>query len=138
MKELRVAVVGGGLAGLAAALECADVGASVTLFEARRRLGGATFSIRRKGYWLDNGQHVALRCCTAYRSFLRRIGVEQHLEIQPRLRIPVLGADGSAAVPDRTALPPTRGAVTCRRERAARRRPFASVAVVRLTRRRTS
>jgi hydroxysqualene dehydroxylase len=106
MKNLRVAVVGGGLAGLAAALDCADAGASVTLFESRRRLGGATFSVRRKGYWLDNGQHVALRCCTAYRAFLRRIGVEQHLEIQPRLRIPVLGSDGSSATLDRTALPP--------------------------------
>jgi squalene-associated FAD-dependent desaturase len=106
MKDVRVAVVGGGLAGLAAALECADAGASVTLFESRRRLGGATFSVRRKGYWLDNGQHVALRCCTAYRAFLRRIGVEHHLEIQPRLRIPVLSSDGSTAVLDRTALPP--------------------------------
>ena len=105
MKGLRVAVVGGGLAGLSAALECADQGASVTLFESRRRLGGATFSVRRKGYWLDNGQHVALRCCTAYRGFLRRIGVERQLEIQPRLRIPVLDADGRAAVLDRTALP---------------------------------
>ena len=104
MRDLRVAVVGGGLAGLAAALECADAGASVTLFEARRRLGGATFSVRRKGYWLDNGQHVALRCCTAYRAFLRRLGVEQHLEIQPRLRIPVLRADGPTAVLERDAL----------------------------------
>jgi hydroxysqualene dehydroxylase len=105
MKDLRIAVVGGGLAGLAAALECADAGASVTLFEARKRLGGATFSVRRNGYWLDNGQHIALRCCTAYRAFLRRLGVEDLLEIQPRLRIPVLGPDGRRAVLDRTGLP---------------------------------
>ncbi len=105
MRDRRVAIVGGGLAGLAAALECADAGAQVTLFEARRRLGGATFSVRRNGYWLDNGQHVALRCCTAYRAFLRRLGVEQHLELQPRLRIPVLAADGRLAVLDRDALP---------------------------------
>ena len=105
MRDLRVAIVGGGLAGLAAALECADAGATVTLFEARRRLGGATFSVRRNGYWLDNGQHVALRCCTAYRGFLRRLGVEQQLELQPRLRIPVLNAAGRLAVLDRDALP---------------------------------
>ncbi len=60
----RVAVVGGGLAGLAAAIDCADGGAAVTLYEARSRLGGATFSFERNGLWLDNGQHVALRCCT--------------------------------------------------------------------------
>jgi hypothetical protein len=42
-------VVGGGLAGIAAALELADDGASVTLFEARTRLGGATYSVQRNG-----------------------------------------------------------------------------------------
>jgi hydroxysqualene dehydroxylase len=105
VRKLSVAVVGAGLAGLAAALECADAGASVTLFESRRRLGGATFSVRRSGYWLDNGQHVALRCCTAYRGFLRRLGVEHLLEIQPRLHIPVLAPGGNRAALDRSALP---------------------------------
>ncbi|HEX5583438.1 hydroxysqualene dehydroxylase HpnE, partial [Gaiella sp.] len=100
-----MAVVGGGLAGIAAALECADAGASVTLLESRTRLGGATFSVRRNGYWLDNGQHVALRCCTAYRAFLRRLGVERLLEVQPRLRIPVLAPGGATALLTRTSLP---------------------------------
>jgi squalene-associated FAD-dependent desaturase len=101
----RVAVVGGGLAGLAAAVECAGAGASVTLYEARPRLGGATFSIRRNGYWLDNGQHVALRCCTEYLAFLERIGTRHLLDVQPRLRIPVLAEGGRRATLDRTALP---------------------------------
>jgi hydroxysqualene dehydroxylase len=105
MSTLQVAVVGGGLAGLAAAVECADAGADVTLYESRPRLGGATFSIRRNGCWLDNGQHVALRCCTAYRGFLRRLGVEGELELQRRMRIPVLGADGRMEILERTALP---------------------------------
>ena len=87
---MRVAVVGGGLAGLAAAIECADSGAEVTLYEARSRLGGATFSFERRGLELDNGQHVALRCCTAYLAFLRRLGVEDLLPLQRRLHIPVL------------------------------------------------
>ncbi len=73
---MRVAVVGGGLAGIAAALECADAGAEVTLLEGRPRLGGATFSIRRDGIWMDNGQHVFLRCCTEYRRFLERIDAD--------------------------------------------------------------
>jgi squalene-associated FAD-dependent desaturase len=102
---VNVTVVGGGLAGLAAALECAENGASVTLLEARPRVGGATFSIERNGYWLDNGQHVALRCCTEYRAFLRRIGVEHLLAVQPRLRIPVLADSGRRATIARNGLP---------------------------------
>jgi hydroxysqualene dehydroxylase len=101
----RVVVVGGGLAGLAAALECADAGSRVTVLEARRRLGGATFSVRRDGYWLDNGQHVALRCCTAYLAFLRRLGVADRVAMQPRLHIPVLAPGGRRAALDRTSFP---------------------------------
>jgi squalene-associated FAD-dependent desaturase len=87
-------VVGGGLAGLAAALECADGGAEVTLLEARPRLGGATFSIHRDGMWMDNGQHVFLRCCTAYRRLLVRLGVEADTVLQERLDVPVVAEDG--------------------------------------------
>ena len=101
----EVAVVGGGLAGITAALECADAGASVTVFESRSRLGGATFSIERNGLWLDNGQHIALRCCTEYRRLLERLGTERFLDVQSRLSIPVLDVDGRAARFNRTALP---------------------------------
>ena len=83
-------MVGGGLAGLASAVELAAAGAEVTLYESRARLGGATFSFERNGLWLDNGQHVALRCCTAYLGFLRRLGVESLLPMQRRLHVPVL------------------------------------------------
>ena len=102
----RVAVVGGGLAGLAAAIECADHGADVTLYEGRSRLGGATFSFSRNGLELDNGQHVALRCCTAYLGFLRRIGVESLLPMQSRLRVPILREGMPPAMLSRAALPP--------------------------------
>lgn len=101
----RIAVVGGGLAGIAAALACADGGASVTLFEARRQLGGATFSIERNGHLLDNGQHVTLRCCDQYLSFLRRIGSDGLLDMQPRLRIPILLASGRTTYLQRSRLP---------------------------------
>jgi hydroxysqualene dehydroxylase len=102
---MRVVVVGGGLAGIAAALECADAGASVTLLESRPRLGGATFSVEKEGLWLDNGQHVFLRCCTAYRAFVRRLGVEDDVVLQPRLEIPVLSPGGSTAWLRRNGLP---------------------------------
>ena len=64
-------VVGGGLAGITAALDCAAAGASVTLVEVRRRLGGAAYSFERDGLAMDNGQHVFLRCCHAYRGAAR-------------------------------------------------------------------
>ncbi len=101
----RVIVVGGGLAGLTAALACADAGADVTVFEARPRLGGATFSFRREGLRVDNGQHVFLRCCTAYRSFLNRVGAEGLVTLQPRLRIPLVSPGGRMATLGRSPLP---------------------------------
>jgi squalene-associated FAD-dependent desaturase len=100
-----VAVVGGGLAGLSAAIECAGAGASVTLYEARPRLGGETFSFERNGLWLDNGQHVALRCCSAYLAFLHRLGVAHLLPLQPALRVPVLREGEPPALIARNGLP---------------------------------
>jgi hydroxysqualene dehydroxylase len=101
----RIAVVGGGLAGMAAALACADAGAQVTLLERRRRLGGATWSFRHKGLSFDNGQHVFLRCCTAYRAFLDRLGVADRVRLQSRLDVPVLGPGGTSSRLRRDHLP---------------------------------
>ena len=103
--EPRIVVVGGGLAGLSAALACADGGARVTLLEARPRLGGATFSFQREGLWVDNGQHVFLRCCTAYRGFLARVGAEDLTFLQPRMAIRVLAPYGRSGWLRRGALP---------------------------------
>ncbi|HEV7585309.1 MAG TPA: hydroxysqualene dehydroxylase HpnE [Solirubrobacteraceae bacterium] len=90
MSSGRVAVIGGGLAGIAAALDCAEAGAEVTLVEVRRRLGGAAYAFERDGLHMDNGQHVFLRCCLAYRGLLARLGSESQVQVQPRLEIPVL------------------------------------------------
>ncbi len=97
MSRSRICVVGGGLAGMAAALACADAGAQVTLVERRRRLGGATWSFRHNGLWFDNGQHVFLRCCTAYRAFLDRLGVADRVRLQSRLDMPVIAPGGRTA-----------------------------------------
>jgi hydroxysqualene dehydroxylase len=100
-----VVVVGGGLAGVSAALDCARAQKSVTLVEVRPRLGGAVYSFERDGLWLDNGQHVFLRCCDAYRDLLARLGTTEDTVLQDRLAIPVLAPGRSPAWLRRTGLP---------------------------------
>ncbi|MYZ10059.1 NAD(P)-binding protein, partial [Streptomyces sp. SID2999] len=86
-------VVGGGLAGVTAALALADAGVRVTLLEGRPRLGGLAFSFQRGDLTVDNGQHVYLRCCTAYRWFLDRIEGTALAPLQNRLDVPVVDLD---------------------------------------------
>jgi squalene-associated FAD-dependent desaturase len=97
---VRAAVVGGGLAGLAAALELADAGHDVTLYEARPTLGGAVQTLpEREGDPSpppDNGQHIALGCFTEYLSFLDRIG-ESGSYVRRPLVLPVVAEDGKRA-----------------------------------------
>lgn len=64
----RVAVIGGGWAGLAAAVELGAAGIPVTLFEAGRELGGRARRVEIQGHALDNGQHLLIG---AYRETLR-------------------------------------------------------------------
>ena len=90
MRSPHAVVVGGGLAGITAALQLAEAGMSVTLVESRTRLGGLAFSFRRGELTVDNGQHVYLRCCTAYSWFLDRIDGAHLAPLQDRLDVPVL------------------------------------------------
>jgi len=100
-----VAVVGGGLAGIAAALRLADAGRTVTLFESKPWLGGLTHSFRRGDLHVDNGQHVFLRCCTAYRDLLDRLGVTDRTVLQERLDIAVRQPGAAPTRLRRTSLP---------------------------------
>lgn len=90
LRSSRVVVIGGGLAGITSALRLADAGLDVTLLEGRPRLGGLAFSFRRGELTVDNGQHVYLRCCTAYRWFLDRVDGARLAPLQNRLDVPVL------------------------------------------------
>jgi len=90
---VKAAVVGGGLAGCAAALELRDAGHEVTLLEARPTLGGAVQTLpERDGDPApppDNGQHIALGCFTEYLAFLERIGESGSVR-RMRLSLPVV------------------------------------------------
>ncbi|MEU5217519.1 hydroxysqualene dehydroxylase HpnE [Streptomyces sp. NPDC020807] len=89
-RQPHVVVVGGGLAGITSALQLSDAGVRVTLLEGRPRLGGLAFSFRRGDLNVDNGQHVYLRCCTAYRWFLDRVDGAHLAPVQDRMDVPVL------------------------------------------------
>jgi squalene-associated FAD-dependent desaturase len=97
---VKAVVVGGGLAGLAAALELTAEGHELTLLEARPTLGGAVQTLpEREGDPSpppDNGQHIALGCFTAYLDFLEEIGEAGALR-RLRLALPVIAEDGSVA-----------------------------------------
>jgi hydroxysqualene dehydroxylase len=97
---VKVAVVGGGLAGLAGALDLVDAGHAVTVYEARPTLGGAVQTLpEREGDPEpppDNGQHIALGCFTEYVRFLERVG-EGGSFLRMRLGLPVIGEDGRVA-----------------------------------------
>lgn len=94
---MRVAVVGGGLAGLAAALSLAESGAKVDLFERSRLLGGRATSFEIDGVEVDNGQHVFLGCCTEFRAFVDRAGMSEALYLQDRFDALVVSRDGKTA-----------------------------------------
>ncbi len=78
--ELRdtpsVGIIGGGLAGMAAAAALAVRGCRVELFERRKHLGGRAGSFHDPEWdaWIDHCPHVSLGCCTNLADFCRRLG----------------------------------------------------------------
>jgi squalene-associated FAD-dependent desaturase len=97
---VKAAVVGGGLAGCAAALELVGAGHDVTVLEARPTLGGAVQTLpEREGDPSpppDNGQHIALGCFIEYLRFLDEIG-QTGAYRRERMALPVIGADGTVS-----------------------------------------
>jgi squalene-associated FAD-dependent desaturase len=78
----RVAVIGGGLAGLASAVALGSAGFEVDIYEARNFLGGRATSWPAGGdggEMIDNCQHVLLRCCVNLLDLYRRLGVEKKI-----------------------------------------------------------
>ena len=83
----RCVIVGGGVAGIAAAVRLAEHGVPVTLVETRQRLGGraTSFVDPTTGDVVDNCQHVLMRCCTSLLDLYRRLGVADRIEWHRRL-----------------------------------------------------
>jgi hydroxysqualene dehydroxylase len=94
---LDVVVIGAGFAGLSAATALAESGARVLVLEARPRLGGraTAFQDRVSGELVDNGQHVLFGCYHGTFAFLRRIGAERHVQLQPSLEVPFITPTGA-------------------------------------------
>jgi squalene-associated FAD-dependent desaturase len=101
----RVAVVGGGLAGLAAGCALAEGGLQVTLFEKRPYLGGRASSYQHPGTGevVDNCQHVLLGCCTNLIEFYERIGAEDKIRWYDRMTF--IEPGGRASVIEPSGLP---------------------------------
>jgi zeta-carotene desaturase len=102
----RVAIAGGGLAGLSAACALADEGFRVTLLERRPYLGGRASSYEHPGTGevVDNCQHVLLGCCTNLIDFYERTGVDDKIRwydsltfLEPGGRASVIGSSGLPA-----------------------------------------
>ncbi len=93
--EYDAVVVGGGFAGLSAAVHLASSGARVVVLESRRQLGGRATSYRDRATAevVDNGQHVIFGCYRETRRFLRTIGVEADLRLQASLGVTYVGAN---------------------------------------------
>ncbi len=103
--EKSIAVVGGGLAGLAAGCALSDAGFRVTLFERRPYLGGRASSYQHPatGEVIDNCQHVLLGCCTNLIDLYQRTGVVDKIRWFDRLTF--LEPGGRASVIGPSPLP---------------------------------
>ncbi|MCC6680026.1 MAG: FAD-dependent oxidoreductase [Phycisphaeraceae bacterium] len=105
MADTSCIIVGGGLAGIAAAVRLAEAGVPVTVIETRQRLGGraTSFTDPTTGDTLDNCQHVLMRCCTHLLDLYRRLGVEDCIEWHDRFYF--IPADGRVDLMQADSLP---------------------------------
>lgn len=105
---MHVVIIGGGFAGLKAAVDLADQGIRVTLLESRNSLGGRarSFIDPATGEVVDNGQHLFLASYKETLAFLRRLGTDRHLVFQQRLKVSFVQPGGKVSHLDCPAAPP--------------------------------
>ena len=102
-----VAIVGGGLAGLAAGCALSDSGFRVTLFERRPYLGGRASSYEHPGTGevVDNCQHVLFKLCTNLIAFYKQIGIEDKIRWFDQMTFIEPGGRRSVLKPSRLPAP---------------------------------
>lgn len=95
MLKYDAAVIGGGFAGLSAAVELVRLGLRAIVLEGRPKLGGRATSYRDQttGEDIDNGQHVIFGCYRETFRFLRTIGADADLHLQSILGVDYVGRD---------------------------------------------
>jgi squalene-associated FAD-dependent desaturase len=76
LDSMRVAIIGGGWAGLAAAVTLAEQGIPFTLFESAAQVGGRARRVEINGLALDNGQHILLGAYHETVRLLATVGVD--------------------------------------------------------------
>jgi squalene-associated FAD-dependent desaturase len=91
-----VVVIGAGFAGLSAAVRLTRNGARVLVLEARSRLGGraTAFPDRDTGELVDNGQHILMGCYGETFAFLREIGAQDNVHVDPQLAVTMIDRAG--------------------------------------------
>ena len=73
-QELNVGIVGGGYAGMAAAVKLAELDIPVTVFESAKQLGGRARGMLHNHTQLDNGQHILLGCYHHTLQLIEQVG----------------------------------------------------------------
>ncbi|RFC35683.1 MAG: squalene-associated FAD-dependent desaturase [Candidatus Nitrotoga sp. SPKER] len=73
-KNYSVAIIGGGYAGMAAAVTLAAANVPVTVFESAKQLGGRARGVRHNNIQLDNGQHILLGCYHHTLQLIKQVG----------------------------------------------------------------
>ncbi|MDF5734826.1 MULTISPECIES: 9,9'-di-cis-zeta-carotene desaturase [unclassified Nostoc] len=80
---MRVAIVGAGLAGLATAVDLADAGCEVEIFESRPFVGGKVGSwVDGDGNHLEMGLHVFFGCYYQLFDLMKKVGVLENLRLK--------------------------------------------------------
>ncbi len=75
-RQLKLAVIGGGWAGLAAAVRATQAGHQVTLLEMAGQLGGRARTVEVNGFMLDNGQHILVGAYRRTLALMAAVGVD--------------------------------------------------------------